>query len=207
MKATYKIIYNRKKKLNKSGEALIQIAVYIPKVGRKFLSTGIYIKPSEWDDKNKKVKKQNSNYADINRVLFNTINDIENYEYKIISTNKTFSLEDLERYITQQNINISSFINFFENEIELNKTVEKKTRKEYKYTLSVLKEFRSDIAFNDINYQLAQAFDNFLRTEKKLSQNTIHKHHTHVRRFINVANKKEVYDFSKNTYKNFTRKK
>jgi integrase len=206
MKAVYTFVYNRKKMLNKSGKALIQLSIYIPKIGRKFLSTGIYIKPDEWDDKNKKVKKQNPDYANINRILSNTVRDFEEYEYKVISTGKPFSFEDLERYLNREKIT-SSFVDFMEHEIQLNKVVENKTQKEHKYTLAVLKEFRRSITFNDINYQLAQDFDNFLRIEKKLSQNTIHKHHAHIKRFLNIATKKEIYDFSHNSYKNFHSKK
>jgi integrase len=203
MKANYKIVYNRKKRFNKSGEALIQIVVYIPNVGRKYLSTGIYIKPGEWDDRNKKVKKIHSDYANINRILYNTVKGLEEYEYKIISAGKTFSFADLERYLTQDNIATSSFIDFFENEIQLNKVAENKTRREHKYTLTVLKEFQNNITFNDVNYQFAQDFDNFLRIDKKLSQNTIHKHHAHIKRFLNIATKKEIYDYSQNSYKEF----
>jgi integrase len=207
MKATYKIIYNRKKNLNKLGEALIQIVVYIPKMGRKYLSTGIHIKPDEWDAKNKKIKKKNPNYTSINKLLNDTIRGIEEYEYKIISENKLFSFAELEKYITHKNTATSSLIDFISNEINLEQVLEKKTRKEHKYTLVILKKFRANLRFDEANYQFAQEFDNWMRTIKKLSQNTIHKHHAHIRRFLNIATQKEVYDASKNTYNKFKSKK
>ncbi|MDR0692337.1 MAG: site-specific integrase [Prevotellaceae bacterium] len=207
-KATYNIVYNRKNKLNSDGRALIQIVVYLPsQKKRKFLSTGIYIAPGEWDEQNKKVKKNNPSYIEINRIIKNTINSIEEYEYKIITENKVFSLTKLENYVFKKNISTSSFIDFYENEIKLNQSIEHKTRKEHRYTLSILSEFRRNITFNEINYQLAQEFDNWMRSIKKLSQNTIHKHHEHVKRFLNLATQKEIYDASKSSYKKFISRK
>ena len=142
-KATYNIVYNRKNKLNDEGKALIQIVVYLPsQKKRKFLSTGIYIAPGECDEQNKKVKKNNPSYIEINRIIKNTINSIEEYEYKIITENKVFSLTKLENYVFKKNISTSSFIDFYENEIKLNQSIEHKTRKEHRYTLSILSEFR-----------------------------------------------------------------
>jgi integrase len=207
-KATYSIVWNRKNKLNNDGKALIQLVIYLPsQKKRKFLSTGIYIAPGEWDERNKKIKKNNPNHIEINRIIKNTIDKIEEYEYKIITEKKAFSFIDLENYILKKNIATSSFLKFYENEVKLNQAIEHKTKKEHKYTLSVLSEFRHNISFAEINYQLAQEFDNWMRTVKKLSQNTIHKHHEHVKRFLNLATQKEVYDASKNSYKKFISRK
>jgi integrase len=207
-KATYNIIYNHKNKLNSDGKALIQIVIYLPsQKKRKFLSTGIYISPGEWDEHNKKIKKNNPNHIEINRIIKNTINDIEEYEYKMMAEKKVFLFTDLENYILKKKSSSPSFIEFYENETRLNQSIEHKTKKEHKYTLSILTEFRYNIMFNEINYRLAQEFDNWMRTVKKLSQNTIHKHHEHVRRFLNLATQKEIYDASKNSYKKFISKK
>jgi dTDP-glucose pyrophosphorylase len=92
-KATYTIVYNRKNRLNSDGKALIQIVVYLPnQKKRKFLSTGIYITPSEWDEHNKKIKKNNPNHIEINRIIKNTINNIEEYEFKILAEKRLFCL-------------------------------------------------------------------------------------------------------------------
>jgi integrase len=207
-KATYTIVYNRKNRLNSDGKALIQIVIYLPsQKKRKFLSTGIYVAPGEWDEQNKKVKRNNPNHIEINRIIKNTINNLEDYEYKVITEKKVFSLTCLENYIFKKDVSTTSFIDFYENEIKLNQAIEHKTKKEHKYTLSILTEFRYNILFSEINYQLAQEFDNWMRTVKKLSQNTIHKHHEHVRRFLNLATQKEVYDASKNSYKKFISRK
>ena len=55
-KISYKVIFNRKKKLNKDGKALIQIECYL-NGKRKYLSSGIKIEPIYWNNKNSIVKK------------------------------------------------------------------------------------------------------------------------------------------------------
>ena len=49
-KARYKPIHNRKGKLNSKGEALVQIEAYFTGK-RKYISTGIYVTPNQWDNK------------------------------------------------------------------------------------------------------------------------------------------------------------
>lgn len=71
----------------------------------------------------------------------------------------------------------------------------------------MLKEYRSDIPFSPINYSFVQEFDRFLRFEKKLKQNTIHKHHAHINRFLRLAALKELFDPNKNPYNSFKSKK
>jgi len=46
----YRFVFNRKNKLNKNGQALIQLETYL-NGKRKYFSTGIYITPDQWDKK------------------------------------------------------------------------------------------------------------------------------------------------------------
>ena len=57
----YRLIYNRKGKFRADGTALIQIEVYDPNVKkRRYISTGIYVKPSQWDPKAQAVIYHNN---------------------------------------------------------------------------------------------------------------------------------------------------
>ena len=54
-KVCYQPIYNRKKKLNAQGKALLQIEAYLEK--RKiYFSTHIYLSPEQWDNKRKLIR-------------------------------------------------------------------------------------------------------------------------------------------------------
>ena len=55
-KIYYQPIYNRKKKLNAQGKALLQVEAYLEK--RKiYFSTHIYLSPEQWDNKRKLICK------------------------------------------------------------------------------------------------------------------------------------------------------
>jgi len=68
MKAQYRFIYNRKNQLNKEGKALVQIEVYL-NAKRKFLSTGVYLAPNEWNENRSEVTSANKNFIQLNSFL------------------------------------------------------------------------------------------------------------------------------------------
>lgn len=54
-KISYRIVYNRKKRLNAEGKALLQVEAYL-KGKRIYFSTNIYLTPKQWDNKKKMIK-------------------------------------------------------------------------------------------------------------------------------------------------------
>ena len=86
-----KKVFNRRKKLNKKGEALIQIEIY-HKAKRRYISTGIYIKPENWNEKKQIVVKhiyQSLYNARMNKKVL----DLNNLYFE---NPDKFSLENLE---------------------------------------------------------------------------------------------------------------
>mgnify|MGYP001079373054 CR=1 FL=1 len=61
-KITYNLVYNRKKCLNRRGQALVQVEAYL-KGKKKYFSTKVYLKPEQWD--NKKLIVKNHPNADV----------------------------------------------------------------------------------------------------------------------------------------------
>lgn len=55
-KVIYNLVFNRKKRLNAEGKALIQVEAYLNRQ-KKYFSTKIYVKPTQWDSKRKAVRK------------------------------------------------------------------------------------------------------------------------------------------------------
>ena len=53
-KVIYNLVFNRKKRLNAEGKALIQVEAYLNRQ-KKYFSTKIYVKPTQWDSKRKAV--------------------------------------------------------------------------------------------------------------------------------------------------------
>ena len=54
-KISYNLVFNRKKRLNKRGMALVQVEAYLNRK-KMYFSTKIYLKPEQWDAKRKMVK-------------------------------------------------------------------------------------------------------------------------------------------------------
>lgn len=53
-KIYFRLVYNRKKKLNKSGKALIQVEAYRNRK-KVYISTGIYVNPKQWDNHHSRI--------------------------------------------------------------------------------------------------------------------------------------------------------
>ena len=54
-KVIYNLVFNRKKRLNAEGKALIQVEAYLNRQ-KKYFSTKIYVKPTQWDSKRRAVR-------------------------------------------------------------------------------------------------------------------------------------------------------
>ena len=66
-KIKYRIVYNRKKVLNKKGEALIQIEAYLDK-RKVYFSTHIYISPEQWNTQ-KRIIQNHPHQEELNRMI------------------------------------------------------------------------------------------------------------------------------------------
>lgn len=51
-KISYNLVFNRKKRLNKRGMALVQVEAYLNRK-KMYFSTKIYLKPEQWDAQTK----------------------------------------------------------------------------------------------------------------------------------------------------------
>ncbi len=196
-KAKYKLVYNRKRKLNRDNKALIQIEIYLNKK-RKYISTGIYVKTDHWDYKNKEINAHNGHYIFLNKILKEKIREIEDYEIHLIDQKKNHTLDDL----IIRSPEIVNFLEFYEKELAVNNTIGPRTRKSYHTTLKRLKEFKPKISLHNINYEFIQQFEYFLRS-KKFKVNTIHGYHKNLKVYLNLAIKKELIDINKNPYLRF----
>jgi integrase len=198
------VVYNYKgKDLSPDELAPIHIKVYRG-IGskapiRKMIATGFEVKAKEWDAERGLVTR-NPNSHHINKVIRDMVTSIENFQYSLLAKGKMLTLELLEEYLNDSNSGGESFTDFFRHEID--PLLKRGTRKEHNYTYNLLVEFRKQIRFDEVNLSLIQEFDRFMRA-KGLRQNTIHKHHQHINRFIRLATLKELFQDSKNPYNSF----
>ncbi|MBL0047500.1 MAG: site-specific integrase [Bacteroidetes bacterium] len=192
MKATFTPVFNRKKKLNANEKALVEIRMYQNRT-RRFISTGILIKPEHWDSKNQEVNKKHPDAGLLNFQIGDLIHKYEKAQVAQSLKDKSFSIKSVGNKKTISHN--GSFSEFMSHEIKANKLLTPKTKLSHSNTLNHLLKFtkQSDIKFEDINYAFLDKFLNYLR-EKKKAVNTIHKQHKNFKKYIELAINKEYYD-------------
>ena len=195
-KISYNLVFNRKKRLNKRGMALVQVEAYLNRK-KMYFSTKIYLKPEQWDAKRKMVKNHpNANV--LNRMLYENIAAIEQTELGLWQQGRSISLDLLKNSIDKPLSNGRSFLTFFKEEIA-NSSLKESTRQNH---LSTLQEFKKEVLFTDLTFEFVSSFDNYLQS-KGYHLNTIAKHMKHLKRYINVAINKEYMDIQKYAFRKY----
>ena len=198
-KISYNLVFNRKKRLNKRGMALVQVEAYLNRK-KMYFSTKIYLKPEQWDAKRKMVKNHpNANV--LNRMLYENIAAIEQTELGLWQQGKSISLDLLKNSIEKPLSNGRSFLTFFKEEIA-NSSLKESTRQNHLSTLELLQEFKKEVLFTDLTFEFVSSFDNYLQS-KGYHLNTIAKHMKHLKRYINVAINKEYMDIQKYAFRKY----
>ena len=181
-KIAYKLIYNRKKQLNRQGMALVQVEAYQHK--RKiYFSTGIYLKPEQWDVKRQAVKNHPNSKA-LNWWLREYVAQIEKQELECWQQGKQVSLEVIKDLVRKEN-GRQSFLTFYEKEAtEAN--LKESSRRNHRTTLMLLRMFKHEIYFSELTFEFICSFEHFL-FQKGYHTNTVAKHMKHLKRYINSA--------------------
>ena len=195
-KVIYNLVFNRKKLLNSEGKALIQVEAYLNKQ-KKYFSTKVYIKPYQWDAKRKAVKNH-PNMESLNQYLSNFIAELEQLELEIAQSNKEFSLNDLKEKPETGQI---SFSQFMQNEIQQS-NLKPSTMKNHFSTLQVLSSYKAEVSFNDLSYNFLCDFEHYLLVNK-YHRNTIAKHMKHLKRYINLAINKDLFDLHRYPFRKY----
>lgn len=197
-KIIYNLVYNRKKCLNKKGMALVQVEAYLGRK-KKYFSTKVYLKPEQWDNK-KLIVKNHPNADALNRLIYEFVATIEKKELELWQQGKRISLELLKNALTTQENN-SSFISFFRQEV-MNSSLKDSTKRNHLSTLMLLQEFKKNITFSDLTFELISSFEYFLQL-KGYHTNTIDKHMKHLKRHVNIAINKEYIEIQKYAFRKY----
>ena len=200
-KIKYSLVFNRKGILNQYGQGLIQIRAYQNGKSRYF-SSGIYLKPGDWDKRNKRVKYTHPNQFVYNQRINELCRSIEAFEIRMINRFGTFPLSRLHEFQeVDQNKEITSFTEFFEKDLAASR-MKPNSHKMYALTLRKLKDFRKIVYFEEISYQLVIEFDRYL-FRKGLGVNSVKKHHHRLKTFIMRAVRQDYLRIDDNPYNKF----
>ncbi len=184
------LVFNRIKRLNQNGKGLIQICCYLDGK-RTYFSTGVHVKPDEWDQKYSIVNNKNGDYEELNEEIDRQISELkESIKFKkqkgeSVTLKKLKEVKDEKIY--------TSFYDFMEDQIE-KRNLNEATKKTQRRTLSVLKEFKKELLFKDIDVIFLMNFQRYIEL-KGLKTNSVYKYFKNIRTYVNLA---IVMDFMEN---------
>lgn len=180
-KICYRPVFNRKKKLDDQGKALLQIEAYLEK-RKVYFSTHIYLTPEQWDNRRKLVK-QHPNAEALNYQIKEFMCSLENKELSIWKEGKTVTLEGLkDEFHAKTN---KSFLHFIKEDIA-SSPIKESTKKNRLSTYMLLAKFKSHIEFRELTPKLIYDFERYL-FDNKFKVNTVAKHMKHFKAFVNSA--------------------
>ena len=182
-KIRYRLLYNRKKQLNKQGTALVQVEASLN--GRKvYFRTNLYLKPEHWDGRRSQVYNH-PQADDLNTMLYEFILQLQEIELSLWKRGVPATLSLLKDAIVKDkpvNVTFPVFARDYVNSSDRKDS----TKENLLTTITVLQEFRSGLDFKDITYTFLKEFEAYLR-EKGNSVNTIAKHLRQLRTLVNEA--------------------
>ena len=182
-KIKYRLVYNRKKQLNRQGTALVQVEALLNQ-RKVYFRTNLYLKPEHWNSRNAQVDNHPQAH-DLNSMLFEFVLHLQAIELSLWKRGIPVTLSLLKDAIKKDkpvNVTFPVFARIYVQESDRKRS----TKENLLTTITVLQEFRPGLDFKDITYTLLRDFEVHLK-EKGNSVNTIAKHLRQLRTLVNEA--------------------
>lgn len=158
-KATYKIVFNRRKRLSKSGLAPVEIRVTLNRESR-FLATGVRLAPKDWDHRNGRVKDKLPNYIQLNQLINDQLYKLERYELSFINQGKIFQLNMFDELDDQPADEL--FTDFWYRLATTDRNLKPQTRRNHLTHLNHLRAFKKNVAFTDLTPEFLARYESHL---------------------------------------------
>ncbi len=198
-KINYRFVFNRKKKLNNMGTALIQIEAYYER-NKAYFSTDIYVRPDQWDAKRSMIINH-PQAEELNRFKEEMILTFQWKELQSWKQGKVINLALLNDFSSIQRPRVDNVCSYGQKWIESSGRRDS-TKKNMTSTLKLLQQFNADLTFDEVNYGCIVDFERFLR-EKRLKVNTVAKHLKQLRTLLNEAVRQDLLSADAYPFKKF----
>lgn len=182
-KIKYRLVYNRKKKLNKQGTALVQVEASLNQ-RKVYFKTNIYLRPEYWDKRTAQVCNH-PQADDLNSMLFEFVLHLQGIELALWKRGVPVTLSLLKDAM-RKNHPVNVTFPVFAKEYVTHSDRRESTKENLYTTITVLQEFRPGLDFKDITYTFLKDFEVYLR-EKGNGINTVAKHLRQLRTLVNEA--------------------
>ena len=180
-KIKYRLVFNRKKTLNKEGKALVQVEATLNQ-RKVYMTTNVYLKP-EWWNKDKKLVVNHPQAEGLNLMLWQFVLDLQNVEIELWKRGTTPTLAMIKS--CGKEVPDVTFKAFAKKMIDESDRSEK-TKENLRSTVRAVCRFRQGLDFKDISYGFLKSFEQHLRDTGK-STNTVGKHMRQLRTIVNEA--------------------
>lgn len=182
-KIKYRLVYNRKKQLNKQGTALVQVEASLNQ-RKVYFKTNIYLRPEHWDKRTAQVCNH-SQANDLNAMLFEFVLHLQGIELSLWKRGVPATLSLLKDAM-KKNRPVNVTFPVFAKEYVTHSDRRESTKENLYTTITVLQKFRPGMDFKDITYTFLKDFEVYLR-EKGNGINTVAKHLRQLRTLVNEA--------------------
>jgi site-specific recombinase XerD len=175
----------------KDGKCAIYILVHLDYKSLKF-NTGIGCSLNDWDDNTLRIKGSSKEVRDNNLIIDECLarmNDIF-VRYRLQHIHLTPELLKNEWKNPARRID---FFKFYEEALaERKKELAPGSYRHHKSVIKIIKEFRNNLAFSEINPDLLVAFQRWLKTKRNCKINTVHSKMKVFRAYLNIAIRKGI---------------
>lgn len=193
----------RKDKLNAKNEAPVHFRI-IKSRRTSYISSGIMLPQSHWDEKKNKVKSIHKNSARLNSYLANKFTEIQDAVFEHETISKSLTSRNLKDKVFGKKP--SDFFAFADEVVKNYKTEGKiGTYHKNLAVLNKLKEYKptSRLTFNDITPEFLVKYEQYLRTFHGNKTNTVNKDMKFLRKVFNDAVRQDVIEYQSNPFRKY----
>ena len=188
-----------RKKKNKQGQ--YPIAIRITKNRKSsYLYTGHYIELNQWDDAQKRVRRNHPNSTRLNNLILKKLTEATDSIIDNENNQQSVSIGRLKDKL-KSNGELSNFFSVANIHLEnLAKRGQHHQINTEKGRLNTLRDFAKTqtLPFSSINERFLNNFKSYLKSSKKISERTVVNYLILIRTIFNIAIKEQLID--KNTY-------
>ncbi|POY34669.1 hypothetical protein C3K47_19160 [Solitalea longa] len=203
--ATLKLFLNTQK-INKTGQAPLYLRIIHNRKSR-YISLAIYLKENEWDNVNRRVKKNHPNSTRLNKLIATKIAEAEDLILEMENAASS-TAKDVQQHIKgKPKYSFYEYFDLYMKSIETRLKVP--TIVSYRVFEKSIKDFepKENLTFEDIDLQWLKRFSNWLRNMMGQNQNTADRRMKSLRRIFTSAIEDEIITPDKNPFLRYKIKK
>ena len=199
-KTKFRPVFARKG-LNSQGLGLIQIEAYFSRNERKFISTGITIRPEQWDTARHQVNRKHTNYFRLNMLIQSQIEEMETFELQLLNAGQQLTKKKLEAFLNQET---GDFLSLARRSLRFDSKLNEDSKIRIIHQLELFQQVCGPLPASRVDYNAIKQFDHYLH-QRGLHTNTIAKYHKDMKRTINALIREG--EMTENPYLHFRVKK